>query len=40
MRYSVEHKHETRTRILEAACRLFRQEGYGGSGIGPLTKAA
>ncbi|MDN7849832.1 TetR/AcrR family transcriptional regulator [Burkholderia seminalis] len=40
MRYSVEHKHETRTRILEAASRLFRQEGYGGSGVGPLTKAA
>ncbi|WP_175874285.1 TetR/AcrR family transcriptional regulator [Burkholderia sp. BCC0397] len=40
MRYSVEHKNETRTRILEAASRLFRQEGYGGSGIGPLTKAA
>ncbi|KVL22667.1 TetR/AcrR family transcriptional regulator [Burkholderia sp. MSMB1826] len=40
MRYSAEHKHETRTRILEAASRLFRQEGYGGSGIGPLTKAA
>ncbi|MCA8154636.1 TetR/AcrR family transcriptional regulator [Burkholderia contaminans] len=40
MRYSVEHKHETRTRILEAASRLFREEGYGGSGIGPLTKAA
>ncbi|RQS47778.1 MULTISPECIES: TetR/AcrR family transcriptional regulator [unclassified Burkholderia] len=40
MRYSVEHKHETRARILEAASRLFRQEGYGGSGIGPLTKAA
>ena len=27
MRYSVEHKHETRTRILEAASRLFREEG-------------
>ncbi|HGL6718085.1 TetR/AcrR family transcriptional regulator [Burkholderia contaminans] len=40
MRYSAEHKNETRTRILEAASRLFRQEGYGGSGIGPLTKAA
>ncbi|PXX26576.1 MULTISPECIES: TetR/AcrR family transcriptional regulator [Burkholderia] len=40
MRYSVEHKHETRARILDAASRLFRQEGYGGSGIGPLTKAA
>lgn len=40
MRYTVEHKNETRTRILDAAARLFRQEGYGGSGIGPLTKAA
>jgi TetR/AcrR family transcriptional regulator, transcriptional repressor for nem operon len=40
MRYSVEHKHETRARILEAASRLFREEGFGGSGIGPLTKAA
>ncbi|KVT77147.1 TetR family transcriptional regulator [Burkholderia territorii] len=40
MRYSVEHKQETRARILDAASRLFRQEGYGGSGIGPLTKAA
>ncbi|KVR11331.1 TetR family transcriptional regulator [Burkholderia ubonensis] len=40
MRYSIEHKHETRARILDAASRLFREEGYGGSGIGPLTKAA
>lgn len=40
MRYSAEHKNETRARILEAASRLFREEGYGGSGIGPLTKAA
>lgn len=40
MRYSLEHKHETRTRILDAASRLFRQEGYGGAGIGPLAKAA
>lgn len=40
MRYSAEHKNETRARILEAASHLFRQEGYGGSGIGPLTKAA
>lgn len=40
MRYSVEHKNETRTRILDAASRLFRQEGYGGAGIGPLAKAA
>lgn len=40
MRYSIEHKHETRERILAAAARLFRREGYGGSGIGPLTKEA
>lgn len=33
-------KNETRTRILDAASRLFRQEGYGGAGIGPLAKAA
>lgn len=40
MRYSIEHKQETRERILDAAARLFRREGYGGSGIGPLTKEA
>ena len=40
MRYSLEHKNETRTRILDAASRLFRQEGYGGAGVGPLAKAA
>ncbi|AVA20422.1 MULTISPECIES: TetR/AcrR family transcriptional regulator [unclassified Rhizobium] len=40
MRYSTEHKLETRTRVLYAAGELFRQEGYGGSGIDALTKAA
>jgi AcrR family transcriptional regulator len=40
MRYSPEHKQQTRTRILEAAGQLFRKEGYGGSGIDGLTKAA
>jgi TetR/AcrR family transcriptional regulator, transcriptional repressor for nem operon len=40
MRYSAEHKEETRRRILDAAGQLFRQEGYGGSGIDSLTKAA
>jgi AcrR family transcriptional regulator len=40
MRYSAEHKIETRARILGAAGRLFRQEGYGGAGIDGLTKAA
>ncbi len=40
MRYSAEHKKETRARILDAAGQLFRQEGYGGSGIDGLTKAA
>jgi TetR/AcrR family transcriptional regulator, transcriptional repressor for nem operon len=40
MRYSAEHKQETRARILDAAGRLFRKEGYGGSGIDGLTKAA
>ena len=40
MRYSAQHKQETRARILEAAGQLFRQQGYGGSGIDGLTKAA
>jgi TetR/AcrR family transcriptional repressor of nem operon len=40
MRYSVEHKQETRTRVIAAAGQVFRQEGYGGAGIDALTKAA
>jgi AcrR family transcriptional regulator len=40
MRYSAEHKEQTRRRILSAAGQLFRQEGYGGSGVDGLTKAA
>jgi AcrR family transcriptional regulator len=40
MRYSAEHKQETRSRILDAAGQIFRREGYGGSGIDALTKAA
>ncbi len=40
MRYSAEHKQETRSRILDAAGKLFRRDGYGGSGIDGLTKAA
>jgi TetR/AcrR family transcriptional repressor of nem operon len=40
MRYSLEHKQETRARILDAAGRLFRREGYGASGIDGLTRAA
>lgn len=40
MRYSAEHKQETRARILSAAGQIFRREGYGGSGIDGLTRAA
>lgn len=40
MRYSAEHKQETRTRVIAAAGRVFRKEGYGGAGIDALTKAA
>jgi AcrR family transcriptional regulator len=40
MRYSAEHKQQTRARILAAAGQLFRKEGYGGSGIDGLTRAA
>jgi TetR/AcrR family transcriptional repressor of nem operon len=40
MRYSAEHKQETRTRVIAAAGQVFRREGYGGAGIDALTKAA
>ncbi|MCP3726449.1 TetR/AcrR family transcriptional regulator [Paraburkholderia sp. CNPSo 3272] len=40
MRYTAEHKNETRKRIVDAASRLFRRDGYGGSGIDGLTKEA
>jgi TetR/AcrR family transcriptional repressor of nem operon len=40
MRYTAEHKQETRARILDAAARIFRREGYDGSGIDGLTEAA
>jgi len=40
MRYSAEHKQETRTRVVTAAGQVFRREGYGGAGIDALTKAA
>jgi len=33
MRYSMQHKRETRDRILEAASRLFRERGYNGVGV-------
>lgn len=40
MRYSIEHKQETRARVIAAAGQVFRREGYGGAGIDALTKAA
>jgi AcrR family transcriptional regulator len=40
MRYSADHKRQTRARILAAAGQLFRREGFGGSGIDGLTRAA
>ncbi|ARO33024.1 TetR family transcriptional regulator protein (plasmid) [Rhizobium sp. NXC14] len=40
MRYSAEHKQETRMRVIAAAGQIFRKEGYGGAGIDALTKAA
>ncbi|MBV9773198.1 MAG: TetR/AcrR family transcriptional regulator [Gemmatimonadetes bacterium] len=36
VRYSKEHKEETRRRIVEAASRAYRREGIGGVGIGEL----
>lgn len=38
MRYSPDHKERTRTRIVEAASRRFRQTGGQGSGIGLLMR--
>ncbi|MGO7522535.1 TetR/AcrR family transcriptional regulator, partial [Rhizobium brockwellii] len=40
MRYSAENKQETRTRVIAAAGRVFRQECYVVSGIDALTNAA
>ncbi|MEM7229055.1 MAG: TetR/AcrR family transcriptional regulator [Planctomycetota bacterium] len=40
MRYAPDHKQATRERILEAAGRLFRREGFGGSGITAIMKEA
>lgn len=40
MRYSSDHKEQTRARIIQAASRVFREGGFGGAGIDGLTKAA
>jgi TetR/AcrR family transcriptional regulator, transcriptional repressor for nem operon len=40
MRYSIEHKEKTAARILDAAGRLFRQQGFGGTGVDGLAKLA
>ncbi|MDB6062040.1 MAG: TetR/AcrR family transcriptional regulator [Verrucomicrobiaceae bacterium] len=40
MRYGPEHKQAARKRILQAAGRGFRKNGYGGIGVDGLAKAA
>ena len=40
MRYSKKHKEETRGRIINAALRKFRTEGYYGIGVDGVAKAA
>ncbi|HEV2502677.1 MAG TPA: TetR/AcrR family transcriptional regulator [Mesorhizobium sp.] len=40
MRYSAEHKQETRARVMAAAGQVFREQGYGGAGIDAVTKVA
>lgn len=40
MRYSTEHKQETRNKILDAAAEQFRAKGYDGQGVDGLAKAA
>lgn len=39
VRYSKEHKEDTRRRILEAAARAYREEGVSGVGIGELMQS-
>lgn len=38
MRYSEDHKANTRQRIIEEASRLFRRDGVGATGLQPLMK--
>src|SRR5689334_4201844 len=40
MRYSAEHKEQTRAKVVAAAGQAFRKEGFGGAGVDALTKAA
>lgn len=40
MRYSAEHKQETRKRILNAAARQFREQGFAETGVAAVMKAA
>lgn len=40
MRYSPEHKAEARAKIVDAAGRAFRRNGYGGIGVDGLAKEA
>ena len=40
MRYGPDHKHEARTRTLDAAGRGFRRLGFGGIGVDGLAKEA
>lgn len=40
MRYSKEHKEQTRQRILEAAGRVFRRQGYQGGGVDAVMREA
>lgn len=40
MRYPKEHKQKTRERILEAAARVFRRQGYGGGGVDAIMEEA
>jgi TetR/AcrR family transcriptional regulator, transcriptional repressor for nem operon len=40
LRYSAEHKNEARAKILDAAGRGFRRQGYGGIGVDGLAKEA
>lgn len=40
MRYQPDHKEEARAKLLDAAGRAFRQQGYGGIGVNGLAREA
>ncbi len=40
MRYTKDHKQQTRTRIIDTAAKLFKEEGINAVGIAAIMKSA